>query len=467
MNQLTRRKFIGSAGAMAGLVLGGCATRRKGFPAILTKSTDRHPNILFFFPDQHRYDWLGTTPEIPVQTPNIDALGTRGIRFTNAVCGSPLCAPSRACLASGMEYDNCGVSSNKINYPLTQPTYYQLLRDSGYHVIGCGKFDLHKPDLDWGIDGKRLIDKWGFSDGIDNAGKYDAIRSGADIPKDPYMAFLHEHGLADTHVQDIRNRHGYKSTEPTPLPDAAYCDNWIAANGLRLLHQSPPEKPWHLVVNFAGPHNPMDVTKTMQAWYRDVEFPQPNRNTQFTKEDHINIRRNYSAMVENIDFWLGVYIEELKRSGEYENTLIVYSSDHGEMLGDHDLWGKQKPYQPSASVPLVASGPDIARGLVSDAPVTTVDLAATFLDYANLPIPDFMESRSMRNLWRGKQKKQRDIVRSGLKEWRLAFDGRYKLIAGYGETDRPLLFDLQNDPNENHDISRKNPTAVNRLSEYL
>ena len=165
--------------------------------------TDKRPNILLLFPDQHRFDWLGVNPDIPVRTPNLDRLAGEGVRFTNAVCPSPLCAPSRACLASGKEYDRCRVASNQVDYPLDQATFYTRLRESGYHVAGCGKFDLHKATLNWGLDGKRVLDEWGFSDGIDNEGKWDGIRSGAQEPKGPYLAYLHREGLAEAHVQDF------------------------------------------------------------------------------------------------------------------------------------------------------------------------------------------------------------------------------------------------------------------------
>ena len=104
------------------------------------------PNILFLFPDQHRFDWLGSAG-IPVPTPNLDALAGRGVRFTHAITPSPLCAPARACLAAGREYGSCGVADNAVDYPIDQTTFYTLLRDSGYHVIGCGKFDLAKKGM--------------------------------------------------------------------------------------------------------------------------------------------------------------------------------------------------------------------------------------------------------------------------------------------------------------------------------
>lgn len=428
---------------------------------------DKRPNILFFFPDQLRFDWIGGGPKIPVRTPNLDRLSDLGTRFRRAVVASPLCAPSRACLAAGKEYDRCGVASNRQDYPLEQRTYYSLLRESGYHVAGCGKLDLHKATLDWGLDGKRLIGEWGFSDGIDNAGKFDAIRSGAVTPKDPYMAYMHRRELAAIHVADFRTRAklGYQATFPTPLPEEAYCDNWVANNGLELMKRFPKAKPWHLVVNFTGPHNPMDITRRMEKLGRGRRFRQPNGSLEYTPEIHVAIRQNYSAMVENIDRWLGVYMEELRRRGELENTLIVFSSDHGEMLGDHNRWGKSVPYQSSVGVPLIVSGPGVRRGVETGSLVSIMDLAATFLDYAGVPRPGEMDSRSLRPLLEGRTRLHREHLLSGLGKWRMVWDGRYKLIRGFEA--EPLLFDLEQDPLENMNIMAKAPEAAKRLAGLL
>lgn len=442
----------------------------------------RRPNILFFFPDQHRYDWVGGGA-IPVRTPNLDRLAARGMRFTNAIVGSPLCAPSRACLASGREYSRCGVRNNGQDFPLELPTFYRALRESGYFVAGCGKFDLHKATQDWGLDGKRLLKEWGFSDGIDNAGKIDAVTSGASEPRDPYMAFLHARGLAAMHVEDFRRRTGpasYLCTDPTPLPEDAYCDNWVAENGLKLLRAAPQGTPWFLQVNFTGPHNPVDITRRMERRVRGREFPLPVESAQYTAERHRAIRQNYSAMVENIDRWLGIYMEELRKRGEWDNTLIVYSSDHGEMLGDHERWGKSVPYHPSVAVPLYICGPGVERGKVTPALVSHIDLAATFLDFARAPRLPGMQARSLRPLLEGKARTHREFVRSGLNDWRMVFDGRYKLIRGFQP--RPaaplassaarkgpsyVLFDLKLDPQETKNLEREAPNQVERLSKRL
>jgi len=423
------------------------------------------PNILFFFPDQHRFDFVGTHPDLSVKTPNLDVLAGRGVAFGKALCPSPLCAPSRACLAAGKAYDRCRVPSNQHDYPLDQPTYYGILRNAGYQVAGVGKFDLHKNTLDWGLDGKRLLQEWGFSDGIDNEGKYDAVRSGAETPKGPYMAYLHERGLAPVHVEDFRTRHGYRDTFPTPLPEEAYCDNWVAENGLSLLRDFPAGKPWHLVVNFTGPHNPVDVTARMRERWEGVEFPPAHDSDELDEEHHCRIRQNYAAMLENIDRHVGRFIEAVEARGERANTLIAYSSDHGEMLGDHGRWGKSSYYQPSVGVPLIVAGPGVVSGKRSSALVSLHDLAATFLEMAGLaPLPA-MDSRSLVPVLEGREEEHREVVASGLKDWRLVFDGRFKLVRF--EDGEKLLFDRREDPWEDRNIAAEAGEVVERLEELL
>jgi arylsulfatase A-like enzyme len=480
MSVFTRRHFLGAAGVS----LAACASQAPEQPA----SAAKPPNLLLLFPDQWRFDWLGTNPAVPVRTPNVDGLAARGVRFTKAVCASPLCAPSRACLAAGKEYDRCRVPDNGENFPLDQTTYYELLRDAGYQVIGCGKFDLHKATEDWGLDGKRLLPEWGFSDGVDNAGKFDAIRSGAKEPKDPYMGYLHQHELVQVHVDDFKKRGGkdsYANTEPTPLPDHAYCDNWIGERGLELLRNAPADKPWHLQVNFTGPHDPLDATAGMLEPWRSVEgFPAANRNTQFPPEKHQAMRQNYSAMCANLDAWVGRFLEEVEKRGELENTIVVFSSDHGEMLGDQNRWKKRVPYQASVGVPLIAAGPGVKAQGASDALVSVMDLAATFLDYAGVAIPADMDSRSLRPVLEGAQAEHREHLRSGLEPWRMVTDGRWKLVRGFDEKiesyypndqtpvfgdmqQYTLLFDMDADPLENENLAEKHPEVVERLAPLL
>ncbi|HET7769759.1 MAG TPA: sulfatase-like hydrolase/transferase [Chloroflexota bacterium] len=457
--------------------------------ATSTTSATRLPNFLFFFPDQHRPDWVPWNRDLPLRMPTLQRIADAGVRFARAVTPSPLCAPARACLASGRTYEACGVPNNNSDYPLDRPTYYKRLRETGYRVAGVGKFDLRKATMDWGLDGSRDIDTWGFTEGIDNEGKMDALASwlgqggtrrvggepGKVGPRGPYMAYLQSRGLAEVHIEDFKSRrgaHGHNATHPTPLPPDAYCDTWIAENGLRFLRGFPQGQPWHLVVNFNGPHSPMDVTEEMHARWQGVDFPAPVTAQPLSDEErrtHNAVRQNYAAMLENIDTQVGRMLAVVEERGELENTVIVYSSDHGEMLGDHGRWGKSTYYQPSAGVPLAISGPGFRRGAASDALVSTHDLTATFLDLAGAaPLPE-MDSRSLAPLLRGETERHRSHARSGLDEWRMVWDGRLKLAQttlDSGEV-RNRLFDLQTDPGELHDLAAERREEVQRLAPLL
>ena len=174
-------------------------------------------------------------------------------------------------------------------------------------------------------------------------------------------------------------------------------------------------------------------------------------------------------MIENIDRWLGVFQQRIETRGELGRTIVVYSSDHGEMLGDHDRWGKSVPYQASAGVPLVMAGPGIAQGARSDALVSLMDLAATFIDYADLAVPEEMESRSLRPLLEAGGGHHRDFARSALKapqahsgRFRMVQDDRFKLVEGFFEG--PALFDRENDPTESENIAGRRSDQVARLS---
>jgi len=178
-------------------------------------SHSSQPNVLFFLTDQHRPDWVGMHPDVPVRTPNIEQLADRGTWFTNAVCPSPLCGPSRACLATGMEYGREEVPRHGTHGNLEidagfdqSATYSARLRDeAGYYVMGCGKF-LDKFYGKRGPEGKHRIQEFGYSDGIRNRGKWASAGTVENDRDHVYRCYLLERDLLETHKKDFALRSG-------------------------------------------------------------------------------------------------------------------------------------------------------------------------------------------------------------------------------------------------------------------
>jgi arylsulfatase A-like enzyme len=462
----------------------------------------KRPNILLFMPDQWRGDWIGPHNPGGARTPNVDRLMTRGVNFSRAICPSPICGPSRAALASGFEYDRAGVPTNAFSIAPGAPNFYRQLRNAGYQVLTCGKVDLLKGELDWGRDGQHMregrsrLAELGFTGGLDSGGKHAVLFAHEAGKDEPFLCFLRDRGLAEAYVADFRTRNNpalgrnavshpgagpnYANTAPSGLPDDAYQDNWIGQCGLDLLHTAArAERPWFLQVNLAGPHEPMNITAAMADSVADADPPPPTAPGAFPPETHRAIRRNYIAMLENCDRILGQYIDLFERTGQIENTVVIVTSDHGEMLGDCGLWEKFVPHQPSLHVPLVCAGPGIATGRATDQPASFLDLHATIVALAGAEPIAGIDSRSLVPTLGNPEVWTRDVALSGLGQWRIAIDGTYKMVAGYdpgaarkvleggrfdAATSGPWrLVEPAADPCEEQDLSASHPDIATRL----
>jgi len=346
-----------------------------------------------------------------------------------------------------------------------------------------------EPEAQDFLMGRNLMKDWGLSDGIDNGGKWDGVGRYRNGHPGPYLDYLEKKGLAQTHIKDYRGR-GFTGCKATPLKQEDYCDDWIARQAVKLLKESPEGKPWFIQINFNGAHNPWDVTEQMKKDMekRDPQYPKPFKSIFPFKKKLNEIRQNYSAQVENIDSLVGDLMAYLEETGQLENTIIAYTGDHGEMLGDHNHRYKRYPFHPSVCVPMIINGPGIKkRGRIKN-PTETIDLSGTFLDYAGVSIPSEMDCKSLRPYLEGiSDKLPRDVARSGFHGWRMAFDGKYKLVCGfeegwkdivfentYGGTKRKVvrkdpicLYDLENDPDESENVAEDHPEVVERLMEFM
>jgi len=380
-----------------------------------------------------------------------------------------------------MRRHRTGVWHNPDDTNPAETTLFNHLQYSGYHTMTCGKNDLHKGSDDYANSGwvPRLA-AYGFDDAIDQRGK---MNSGAPPNDRPgaYLEYLRAQGLMQTHIDDYAARCLPPSTFatspwPSPLPREHFTDDFCGRTALELLDRRPTEKPWCLWVNFPGPHDPHDAPRELQKRYDGVSFPPPvcGEATMLDAPiDHQQLRRNYAANCEGIDDWVGRIVERLEDRGELDNTVIVFFSDHGEMLGDHGRWAKCTWHEPSVHVPLIVAGPGIAAGKVSEALAELIDVHATCLDYAGIAALDDSDALSIRPILEGGalDASHRDVAISALDDWRMITDGRWKLVRISGEKpERPardLLFDLQEDGTEQNNVAESHPEVIRDLAAKL
>ena len=430
--------------------------------------------------DQHRYDYLETHENAPdaLNTPNMRRLTEMGVNFPNCTVNAPVCAPSRIGLASGIQPSRLGSLGNSSFYPTSIPTYYQQLRDHGYRVGCVGKLDLAKPDGYNGRYGDRpRTYNWGFTHPEECEGKMHA--GGSATPIGPYTHYLQAKGLLEKFHQDYRNRRASggwikNGSYDSVLPTEDFEDSYIGRRSTEFIENIPDDFPWHLFVSFVGPHDPFDPPTEYGDKYRQADMPTPITDNmegkpEWVKKRTVNIspeeikvtRQQYCAATELIDDQIGNMLGALEERGMLENTYIIYSSDHGEMLGDHGLYTKSLAYEASLRVPLIVAGPGIEGNRVSYELVELIDINPTICDLVGVPILENIDGQSIGPVVRGETETHRSETVSRLGSFTCIRTHSHKLIEssnGFVE-----LYNLDEDPDELHNIAESEKELVEEL----
>ena len=436
------------------------------------------PNILFVMDDQHRYDFIGADF---VRTPHIDQLAARGVRFTHCCVNAPVCAPSRIGLASGLQPSRLGALNNQAFLPQHITTYYQRLRAANFQVGLVGKLDLAKPDSFIGHRGER---PWTYGLGFTHPHETEGKMNAGNVPEGsgPYTHFLQERGLAERFQQDYAERQGQGwirgMSHDSVLPEDAFHDSYIGQQSVNWIEQVNADFPWHLFVSFVGPHDPFDPPTTYAERTRDAAVPAAieddlankpawvkKRALVLSPDEIAHTRRQYCASIELIDDWIGRILAAVEQRGMLQNTVVIFASDHGEMLGDHSLYQKSVAYEAALRVPLVIAGPGIPQGQVCDALVELNDLNPTICEMAGLsPQPD-IDARSLGPVLRGHQTQHRMETISVLDNFQCIRTTTHKLIRN--QNDVTELYNLVDDPQELVNIAHEQLEMVNKLSARL
>ena len=448
------------------------------------------PNLLLIMADQFRADSM-TQMGGGIKTPHIDRIIRKGVFFDKASCTSPLCTPSRASLATGKYPHNCGVMVHDASLPLDQITYYQLLRKNGYRTAVIGKTDLHK---DYHYYGKNaplpVMYHYGFTDPDEVEGKmnlafYPVKEDGTKELVGPYQRYLETKGVLDSITKDYHKRLEKLPVwyaEKSVLRDEDFQDTYIGRKACEFLEQVDEEYPWHLMVSFAGPHDPWDPPEYALSKVGDTIYPPSieddmqgkpdwikkkaqNQSYGLTQEKVQNLKKHYAAYVVAIDDCIGRILDVLERREMCQNTVVVFCADHGEMLGDHNLFQKSVMYEGALRIPLVINIPGYTNESRNHALVELMDLAPTFLELAGV---DYnikeMDGVSILPLIREEKKEIKKFQKSELHNTMMLFDGRYKWIRNYNDEDE--LYDLTKDSQERHNCIKEKQDILAYMRQY-
>ena len=430
------------------------------------------PNILFLMTDQQRWDAMGCSGEW-VNTPSLDRIASEGVRFSNCITTTPICIPARVTLQTGLYPHNTHVWNN-INFtlPTTAQSWMREIRELGYRTSLFGKTHLHphRGDLR-----KREHLLHGY--GLDDVNEIGGPRASAVVMS--HMTQLWEDkGLLERYREDFRDRFATKPhvVRPSTNPLEYYTDVYVGQMAKEYLQSYKHENPWFCWVSFGGPHEPWDSPEPYASMYDVDSMPTPTkrfenvrgrpegwldyfmeqRSPRFDEGDQAAMRANYAGNVTLIDDQIGEILSVIEGRGEMDNTVIAFTSDHGEMNGDADLIYKMNFLDGSLRVPLIVRTPETARnfvdGLVNESMAENCDLGPTLVELAGGKIEYRQFAMSLIEAMRGPEIAHRTSALSEFRgEFMLATNEWKAAVNREGET--YLLFDRTNDPFESRNLA--------------
>ena len=410
------------------------------------------PNILLIMADQLSAPFLSIHGG-PAKTPNIDRLAAAGTTFTSAYSNSPLCAPARFAMMSGQLNSRIGAYDNASEFASSTPTFAHHLRVAGYQTSLVGKMHFVGPDQLHGFEERLTTDIYPADFGwtpnwADPDGRFD-------------WWFHNMDSVVNAGIADVSNQLDY--------------DDDVAHQSLRKLRdlaRTKDERPWMLTASFTHPHDPYVARQQFWDMYTDDEIPMPKVDliadpdndphsqrlrrviaadtTEITDDQIRNARHAYLANISYVDHHVGEMLDVLDRHGMADDTVVVFTADHGDMLGERGLWYKMSFFEHSARIPLIISRLGNAAS-DNGSHVGLLDIAPTMLDLAGIDVPEEMDGASVVPLLGRPADPDRTVVGEYLGEGAIApifmiRRGRWKFV--WSRADPPQLFDLAADPSE-------------------
>jgi len=437
------------------------------------------PNILWIVTDEHNFRTLGCYRNLlpsdqaqmwgktVVETPNIDWLAQNGALFTRMYSSSPVCSPCRASMFTGQYPQTVNVPQNDMVMDSSYPTIASVLSNEGYSTGYCGKWHLSGSDK----PGWEPTPNYGFQDNryMFNRGHWKKL--GFETDDQPCVAAKSPNGEPNYNVANA--------------DEESFTTDWLANRTIEFIDDNK-KNPFFYVVSIPDPHGPNSVRKPYDKMYADVQFDLPKTfNVEGKKEDPKwmqgdpemdkegkleDIYVQYYGMVKCIDDNIGRIINKLREDGILDNTIILFTSDHGDMMGEHHRINKGVPFEGSAKIPFVVYNKKaIKPGTVVTKAANATDWMATFLSMAGVNSRTETAGRDLTPLIQNPAlKKWDDITFSRFGSWVAAFDSRYKFIID-GSKATAWLLDNEKDPDElkNYYENPEYKAVIKRLAKQL
>ena len=438
---------------------------------------ENKPNILLISTDHWPAALLGATGHPVIQTPTLDTLARSGTRFSNAYSECPVCIPARRTLMTGSTPRTHGdrVFGETLTMP-ELPTMAQIFRSAGYQATAVGKLHVYPQRNRIGFD-DVILDEEGRT-------QYGVI--------DDYEMFLADQGYVGQQFWHGMSNNEY-SWRPWHLPEHTHATNWATQQMSRTIKRRDPNRPSFWFISYRHPHPPLVPLPIYLDLYQQLPIDRPqsgqwadeqncfaiqgniSRGSFFSQQDSAEeqirlVRRAFYALCTHIDHQLRLLIGTLREEGILSNTILCFTSDHGDMLGNHGMWAKRLFYEYSANIPMILVGANnddrVGIDQIDRRLVGWADVMPTLLHLAGIDIPLTVEGLSMV----GDQKRDSFYGEVGEDAFatRMVHDGRYKLIY-YPVGNQRQLFDLDEDPNEKFDLSNDSihHHQLNRLTDIL
>ena len=441
------------------------------------------PNILLITADQFRWDCLGCAGNPVIQTPHLDALAARGVRFENAYTPNPICVPARASIMTGNYSFECtGSKQNGGRIRDGQPLLTEVLKAVGYRTYALGK--LHfvpyappgEPRLVHGFEHVDLHESGRLLAKFDPKGELEGVEDYFDyLENEGWSGYTRAHGIGNNDVRPA----------PSPLPPEHHVDHWIADCTIRQIdrHQRQfSNRPFFMWMSSPKPHSPYDPPRPYDTLYDPRAIPAPfgevddlaDRNPYIDATRYAHaipslspeawqvIRSYYYGCITFLDAMIGRVVAHLEQVGQLENTLILFSADHGDLLGDFGSCFKTNHLNGSVRVPFLVAGPGVTQGAVSEALVGLQDILPTFATAAGGDVGQPVHGRDLtHHLADPRAPTWRDEVRAvyysstevrQLGQSAMVTDSHWKYI--YSEANATEeLYDQQRDRSELHNLA--------------